>query len=395
MRSRRLLALITCLLPSLSPAATVLVLQFHNNSRFTELNWVGESTAETVRVELGAAGEIVLARDSRTEGLRRLGLRPDAEFTKATLIKLGQTLDVDYLCYGAFDVVLPPSDSQLKASSLQISAKFLDLRKLHDGPQLAEAGKLTELSRLNEHIAWQALKYIKPSSNVTADQFLTPHKLVRLDAEESYMRGLLASRGDQQEKWFAQALLVEPHYAGPAFELGQLNLEKKAYRQAVEWFGRIPVQDPRYDTSRFKMGLAAYRAGDYINASTYFRDVSKSAPLNEVFNNLGATEIQLGQAAAVDDCRKAVDGDANDPVYRFNLGLALLRNGVFDEAQKSFQLVVNQDPNDREAKSMLDRAMGREPVLPATRLPATSRLKLNFDETAFRQLKAMLQPKGL
>ncbi len=101
---------------------------------FPDLNWVGESVAETVRVELGAAGEIVMARDSRTEGLRRLGLRPDADFTKATLIKLGQTLDVDYICYGNFDVLLPAGDTQLRNSSVQITAKFLDLRKLHGRP---------------------------------------------------------------------------------------------------------------------------------------------------------------------------------------------------------------------------------------------------------------------
>ena len=394
MRSRRFLPLLALLFTPLSHAATVLVLQFHNSSRFPDLNWVGESVAETVRVELSAAGEIVLARDSRSEGLRRLGLRADADFTKATLIKLGQTLDVDYLCYGDFDILLPEGDTEMRNSSVQISAKFLDLRKLHDGPQMAEAGKLSELSRMNEHLAWQTLRYIEPTSNSPLDQFMNPRKFVRLDAEESYMRGLLASRGEQQEKWFTQASVIDPHLAGPAFELGKLNLERKSFRRAQDWFARVPQQDPRYAAARFRMGLAAYGAGDFSGASAYFREVSKTVPLNEVFNNLGAAESQIGQSSAVDDFRRAVDGDVNDPVYRFNLGVALLKANSFDEAAKFFQFVVDHDDKDADARALLERAQRREQIVPGVRAPAANRLKQNFDETAFRQLKAMLQPKG-
>lgn len=395
MRSRRLLAFLLLVFASSSHASTVLVLQFHNTSHFGDLNWVGESIAETVRVELGAAGEIVMGRDSRTEGLRRLSLRPDADFTKATLIKLGQTLDVDYVCYGSYDVTLPDGDTQLRNSAVQIAAKFLDLRKLRDGPQLSEAGKLTDLSRLNEHLAWQALRYIEPTLDLPVDQFLNPRKFTRLDAEESYMRGLLASRGEQQEKWFTQASLLDPHLAGPAFELGKLNLEKKSFRQAVDWFGRVPQQDPRYSSARFHMGLAAYGSGDYTGAANYFREVLKTVPLNEVYNNLGASECQLGLASAMEDFRRAVDGDTNDPVYRFNLGVALLKANSYDEAQKAFQAVLDRSDDDTEAKAFFETAQRHEQFASGARSKApVCRLKENFDETAFRQLKAMLQPKG-
>ena len=394
MRSRRLLAFLLLAFTSLSRAATVLVLQFHNTSKFNDLNWVGESIAETARVELSAAGEIVLGRDSRTEGLRRLSLRPDADFTKATLIKLGQTLDVDYVCYGSYDVTLPEGDTQLRNSSVQVSAKFLDLRKLRDGPQLSEAGKLADLSRMNEHLAWQSLRYIAPTVDAPLGQFLNPHKFIRLDAEESYMRGLLAARGEQQEKWFTQASLLDPHFAGPAFELGKLSLEKKAFRQALDWFARVPQQDPRYTAARFRMGLAAYGAADYTGAANYFREVLKTIPLNEVYNNLGAAECQLGQGSALEDLRRAVDGDVNDTVYRFNLGIALLRANAFDEAQKAFQYVVSRGEGEEDAKYLLERAQRHEESIPGTRVKVQCRLKQNFDETAFKQLKAMLQPKG-
>ncbi len=374
--------------------ATVLILQFHNESQYSDLNWVGESIGETLRVEFSANDQIVLSRDSRAEGLRRLGLRADAQFTKATLIKLGQSLDVDYVCYGTYDVTLPPGDTELRNSSVQIAARFIDLRKMHDGPQMSETGKLTDLSRLQEHLAWQSLKVLEPGANLLAEQFLTAQKFIRLDAEESYIRGLLSSRGEQQKKWFIQANIIDPHFVGPIFELGKLAYDGKDYRQAVTWFGRVPATDPRYLDARFHMGLAAYNANDYTGAANYFREVAKTVPLNEVYNNLGAAEEQMGLSSAVIDLRKAAEGDPNDITYRFNLGIALLRSNSYDEAARLLQAVIDHDPDDTQARTLLDRARRREFSPSNARPLAPPRLKQNFDETAFRQLKAMLQPKG-
>jgi tetratricopeptide (TPR) repeat protein len=375
--------------------ATVLVLQFHNNSQYSDLDWVGESIAETLMNEFGAANEIVLDRASRAEGMQRLALRPSGLFTKATLIKLGQTLDTDYLCYGTYDAKLPSGDSQLKNSSIQISARFIDLRKMHDSPELSEAGKLTDLSRLEEHLAWGSLTYLEPRANFALQRFMLPQKLTRIDAEESYIRGLLSPNKDQQQKWLAQALVLDRQFTAPAFELGQLALERKDHRQALQWFQRIPSSDPKYTEARFEMGLSAYAAGEHAASAGYFREVAKAAPLNEVYNNLGAAENRLNLPSAVGDFRRALDGDRNDTAYLFNLSLALLKNKSFDEASKYLGELVNRDPDDAETRALLDRAEHREARSADSGPMPPERLKDNFDMTAFRQLKAMLQPKAM
>lgn len=375
--------------------ATVLVLQFHNNSQYSDLDWVGESIAETLMNEFGAANEIVLDRESRQEGMQRLALRPNALFTKATLIKLGQSLDTDYLCYGTYDAKLPSDDSQLKNSSIQISARFIDLRKMRDSPELSEAGKLTDLSRLEEHLAWGSLTYLEPRANFALQQFMLPQKLTRIDAEESYIRGLLSSNKDQQQKWLAQALVLDRQFTAPAFELGQLALERKDYHQAIQWFQRIPASDPKCSEARFKMGLSAYATGEYAASADYFREVAKAAPLNEVYNDLAAAENRLNLPVAVDDFRRALDGDRNDTAYLFNLSLALVKNKSFDEASKRLEELLNRDPDDAEARELLDRAERHEAASAGTGHLPPERLRDNFDVTAFRQLKAMLQPKGI
>ncbi len=374
--------------------ATVLVLQFHNSSRYPDLNWVGESLSETLKDELSAQNQIVFGREARAKALKRLSLRPGADYTEATLIRLGQSLDADYVYYGSYDVVVSAADSELKNGSIQVNARVIDLRRLHNGPDLAEAGKLADLSRLEEHLAWEALRYMEPSLNLPLERFLIPAKLTRVDAEESYIRGLLSSNKDQQQKWFLQASALDPHFSNPAYELGKLFLERKEFRQAISSLQRIPLADPRYADARFQMGLAAYGEADYGASANYFREIVASFPLNEVYNNLGAAEDQLNQPNAIDDFQHALEGDANDTVYLFNLGNAMLKHNRFDEAQKQFQVVLSHDADDAEARDLLGRAQRREFNKDPGKSPAPDRLKRNFDLTAYKQLKAVVQTKG-
>jgi tetratricopeptide (TPR) repeat protein len=389
-----------CVASVAAQPATVLVARFNNHSQYADLNWVGESIAETLRAELASADQIVLEREDALEGMKRLGLRSDAVYTKASLIRLGQALGADFICYGSFDATLPASDAnstgaegKLKNSSVQITASYIDLRKMHDGPDIAEAGKLADLSRLEEHLAWQSVKYVDPASNPVLDQFLTPAKFIRLDAKESYIRGLMSSDREQRRKWFAQAAALDPQFVRPAFELGKSYLDGKDYSQALHWFDRVPANHPRYPEARFDMGLSAYKTGDYNSAVTYFREVLNLYPLTEVYNDLGASELHLKMPTAVTDFRHAVEADESDSTYSFNLGLALLTVGSFDDAVKRLQDVVDRDPDDSEARALLARAESHEQPSDSKPLPP-ERLKPRFDPLAFRQLKAMLQAKG-
>ncbi len=387
---RRLLGLLfLAALPAQS--ATVLVLRFHNASAFSDLNWVGESVSEVLASELSATNLIVIDRDTRSEAMKRLSLRADADYTKGTIIRLGQSLDADYVVYGSYSAQPDPSaGKELRNSLLNITARTLDLRHFHDGPEDSEAGKLSDLARLEEHLAWQNIKFLDPKSNPKIEDFLAPQKIIRVDAQESYVRGLLSTSSEQSQKWFMQAINVDPHFISPSLALGKLLWEKKDYRAAIQAFQRVPAGDNRYAEARFRMGLCAYDAGDFSAAAGYFREVAKTVPLNEVYNNLAASEAALNQPAALDDFRRAFDGDPNDPIYAFNLGMALLRKSYYDEAVKHLTAAADHDPSDDDAETLLALAEDKTPIPPGTPAPVPVRLKLNFDATAFRELKAML-----
>jgi tetratricopeptide (TPR) repeat protein len=372
-----------------------LVLRFHNSSDFPDLNWVGESVSEVLSSEIAGTSLIVIDRGTRSEAMKRLSLRAEADFTKATIIRLGQSLDADFVIYGSYTAKPDPAASnELRNSLLEITGRLIDLRHLHDGPEVSEAGKLADLARLEEHLSWANIKFLDPGSDPKIEDFLTPRKMIRVDAQESYVRGLLSANIDQRQKWFMQAVNVDAGFISPSFELGKLLLDKKDYRGAILALQRVPAVDRRYAEARFRMGLCAYSSNDFKAAAGYFREVAKTVPLNEVYNNLGAAEAALNQTAAVDDFRRAYEGDPNDPMYAFNLGLALLRQNSFDEATKQLNAAADHDPGDDEAAALLARAQDRTPFAPGSKPPAASRLKQNFDATAFRELKAVLTPKG-
>jgi tetratricopeptide (TPR) repeat protein len=372
----------------------VLVLRFNNNSQYSELNWVGESIAETLRADFGQANQIVLDRATSLEGMKRLGLRSEANFTKASIIRLSQTLEADLVVYGSFEAKLAAGATQLKDSGIVINARMIDLRKLQNAPDISEAGNLSDLSRFKEHLAWQILSYLYPATQTTFEQFMGGRTPTRLEAEESYIHGLLSPDKEHQQKWFLQAANLDPKFVSPAFELGKVYLDRKEPKQALKWFERVPGSDPRYLEARFRMGIAAYQAADYNAAVGYFKEVANIMPLHEVYNNLAAAEEQLDLPAAVDDFRRAVDGDPADISYQFNLGAVLLRHHLFDEAKQKLQAVIDHSPDDAEADELLAQAEAHQVSSPTAKPLAAARLKFAMDSTAFRQLKAMLQPRA-
>src|SRR5215471_12297477 len=111
---------------------TVLVLPFFNLSSSANLDWVGESFAETIRESLGSQGTLALSREDRQEAFRRLAVRPYALLTRATVIKLAESLDAGQVVFGQYSLApgTPPSKG-----SLRITGRILDLKRIKQGPE--------------------------------------------------------------------------------------------------------------------------------------------------------------------------------------------------------------------------------------------------------------------
>jgi len=158
---RRYLAAIALLCGTLR-AETVLVLPFFNHSE-TSLDWIGESISESLHDTLAAEGMLVLDRDDRLEAYRRLAVRPGAELTHASVIKIGQALDASLVIYGYYDLGSSDPNSAPATKSLRVNARILDLKHLRQFPEFTEVRALEDLTALQAHLgcrgcAWMPWK---------------------------------------------------------------------------------------------------------------------------------------------------------------------------------------------------------------------------------------------
>lgn len=375
-------------------AENFLVLPFFNNEKSSTLDWVGESISETIREAIASEGLLTLDRDARAEGFRRLSMKPYAPLTKASVIRLAESIDADYVIFGSFDVAPMPDakDSKTKRS-LRIQAQAVDLRRARRGPELSESGMLDDLARLQSHIAWQTLQFVLPTRKLTEDEFQQRQPTTRADAIESYFRGVLSPAPEQKMKYFAQAVRIDPKYSQPNFELGRLQFQRKSYRAAADYLQRVGPGVSYFREATFLLGLSRYYLGEFPAAEQAFLTVLQQVPLGEVLNNLGAAQSRLGRITALENFKKALEGDPSDPVYHFNVGYALFQQGDFEGAAERFRAVLDRDADDTEATTMLGRCLKK----PVSKAPARSegfeRIKENYDESTYWQLKALLEPR--
>ena len=374
-------------------AQTIVILPFTNRSDTPNVDWIGESLAENLREVLYADGFLALDRKSREEGYRRLSLRPGAELTKASILKIGEELDADRVISGGFEIEEMEDEQSSTASTLSISAQVIERTQLRQSLPFKVAGRLEDLPGLQHRLARQIEDYLGGGSQPALGR--ARPKAVRLDAMENYIRGLMADDPDKKHRFFTQAARLDEGYSQPRFQLGKLNWERKNYRVAAGWLERVSRGDPNFGEALFFIGLSRYHLGEYERAAAAFWEAAELVPLNEVWNNLGAAQSRLNRPEALESFRRALEGDPLDATYNFNTGCALWRKGEYEQAADRFRAVLDSRPEDSTAMTMLGRCLKRTgPARSETRVQTLERLKLNYAELAYRQLQASLAKKG-
>ncbi len=378
--------------PSPILADTWLVVPLSNQTPKPTLDWIGESIAESIREALTREGLLVVSRETRKEGEGRLALRANTPWTKASMLKLALALDADHVVFGSYEVTAAQDSAAM--GTLKIAAETINVRDLRRSGAVAESGALEELASLQSHLSWQVLKNSVPKSAPSEEQFRLARTNIRVDAVENYVRGLLASSPESQERLFQQALKLDARYSQAAFQYGRLLFAKSNYLSAALQLEKVQNWDPHYREANFLLGLAKFRQNDFRASEAAFQRVSREVPLSEVLNNLGVAQLRLGMPEALENLRRALEGDDKDPVYHFNLGVALLLRGAFAEAATQFRATLDRDPGDQDATKFLGRSLRPQAGIPSKEeLFGSERMKLEFQESAYQQLKALVGPQ--
>ena len=370
-----------------------------NPAAASSVDWLGLSIAETLRDALELRGLVTLGRDDLQEAYHRLGLgsilASRSPLTQASVLKIGETLDAEQVIYGEFQVQPAAASSGGDSrGSLKISARIMDRKHLHESPEFSEIGAIEDLTTVEAHLAWQVMRIIAPALTPPESEYKSLHPPIRLDAEENYIRGLMAADAQQREKFFLQAARLDARFAHPNYELGQIYYQRKEYRAAAAALQKIGPDEIEYHQAAFLLGLALFQAGDFAGSQKALQSIVAAVPLSEVYNNLAAAESRRNLPQAADDFRKALDGDMSDPVYHFNLGYALWKKGDFPAAADRFRDALERNPDDAVATTLLGRCLKKQGLKAGdpgdARLIGIERVKTTFQERAYRQLKTLL-----
>jgi Flp pilus assembly protein TadD/TolB-like protein len=375
---------------------TVLVLPFENHSNAPGLDWIAEAFPEILGQRLALAHLYLITRDDRNYALDRLGIPTTLHLSRATLYKVAEQIDADYVVFGSYNY-----DGQ----NFTCAAQVLDMKALRLSPELKDSGPLLNLIEVQTKLSWRVLKTILPDTQGTGEQFFQSSNLIRLDAFENYIRGVIATDRTTRIRYLREALRLDPQYSQAMMVLAKTYFNHREYESAEAWFAKVPKLDPAAGEASFLLGLASYYTGDFDKADTAFRFVEARLPLTEVYNNLGVVASRRHKNA-VNYFQKAVQQDPNDPDYRFNLGVALYRAGETAGAVRQLRQCLSLRPDDVEAKQFLDsiagtssaglsQQNGNEPLATAPKSIGIKvpleRIKRNYDETSYRQLAMEVQ----
>lgn len=389
---RLLFAALSLLL--LAPAAradATVALPLYNLTKDRSVDWVGESVAENIIEALHAEGLVTLDRNDRAEACQRLSLRANASLSRASVVKIADELDASHAIFGSFDI---QREAGAKPS-IKLSVRVLDLKQVRQSEEFTADGLLEDLAGLQNALAWKVLTSIVAKPATAEADFLARRPSVRVDAMENYTRGLLSKDDSARHRYFTQATRLEPKFSQPAFQLGLLYWGKEDYQHAAQWFQRVGATDTHSMQALYYAGICRHYVAEYVGAESAFAAVAESVPLNEVFSNLGASQLRLGKLPqAIANFEKALEGDPADPDYHFNLGYALWHSKRFDEAAERFRAVLERIPDDKDATTLLGFCLKREaPRAGDPKQEGLERVKEEYEETVFRQLKSMIEKK--
>ena len=356
--------------PARVQGSLLLVLPFNNQADQPNLDWISEAVPEILNLRLASAGFMPISRDDRLYALDHLGLPSTFQPSRASAIRLAQTLDADDVIVGSFST---------SGSRFQIKAQVLKVDALHLSTPLQEEADITHLIDVLNSLAWGLAKQIDPQFAVSRSTFVAAGAGLRVDAFENYIRGLVETDPAEQIRHLKESVRLDPSFSPALLALGKAYFANQQFDLAATTLGRLPRNDANALEADFDRGLAFFYLGTYVKAEDAFAFVNKELPLPEVVNNQGVAAARRG-LDATSFFQQAVSADPNDPDYQFNLALALARKKDVAGAQRAIAQTLKLRPQDTEAQAF-QATLRAEPRITIVAPAPNNRVNTAFDPT--------------
>ena len=336
-----------------TPQKIYVVLSFEGAGAPAKLDWLGEGLEELTIERLTAAGEQVYSHAGRAAELERYGLPTGSTFSRATMLRVAEDLDADYVIYGKYAV---------KGTALSLEMRILSMNPLALRPPVRESGPVDSLMDLHMRLLWRTLSSRDGRYALSLADFTKRQRPLRLDAFEQYARGQQVTDVDAKLRQLHEAARLEPDWPDASFALGEAYFAKKDYNAALAWFFKVPKSYDRYAEATFFSGVCRLQLNQADHAEEDFHSLQENlktsstngADAPEILNDLAIAQARQGKVApAQANLRRAADLAPGEDDYSFNLGLLALQSGDAASAADYFRQAAEREPDSAQDRALL------------------------------------------
>jgi len=362
------------------PSRVLLVLPFDNRTGQPSLEWIREAAAQVLSTRFASAGFEPTSRADRVYALDHLGLPQGFQPSRASAIKLAQTLDADSIVVGSYTT---------DGSGIIAEATLVNVPQLRMLPPVSARGEMRSLTAVFGDLAWKLTRQLDPGFNGAEQTFAAEGSGIPLNAYEQYIRGITEPDQAERLRHLQQAVQLNPTFSSAWMALGREQYSAQQYQEAAAAFAHVDRNSQDGLEAGFYRGLSLLFSGDYAHAQESFADVARVLPLAEVVNNQAVAMSRQGH----DGTALFIQAAATDPGaadYHFNLAVSLKRHGNTAGAENELAQCLKLRPGDSEALSLEQawrRTAGAEADAGADPL---ERIERSFNAAAFKQAAAML-----
>jgi tetratricopeptide (TPR) repeat protein len=378
--------------PAADRGRILLVLPFDNRTGQPSLEWVREAAADLLSSRFRSVGFAPMSRADRMYALDHLGLPQGFQPSRASSLKLAQTLDADQIIVGSYIT---------DGTNIVADARLVDVPHLRMGEPVTARGQMSDLVAVFDSLAWKLTRQLDPRISVAEETFIAAGRNIRLDAFEQYIRGITESDQIERIKHLQSSVKLNPDFSPAWMALGREQYNSQQYEQAADAFSRVDKNGIDGLEAGYYRGLSLLFSGNYARAEKAFAEVAKILPLAEVVNNEGVAQSRQGHDGTVLFVQAAAD-DPKFADYHFNLAVSLKRQGQTVPALNELTQCLKLRPSDSEALAL--QAAWKQPTVRPVSQTASSgtnaggdpppdpleRIVRTFDAAAFRQAAQML-----
>ena len=131
----------------------LLVLPFDNRTGQPSLEWIREAAAELLSSRFRSAGFAPMSRADRMYALDHLGLPQGFQPSRASSLKLAQTLDADSIVVGSYIT---------DGTGIVAEARLVDVPHLRMSEPVTARGEMRDMIDVFDSLAWKLTRQLDP-----------------------------------------------------------------------------------------------------------------------------------------------------------------------------------------------------------------------------------------